>query len=159
MLAQQHPPAPDGKEHLVKLARQVAKSIVVVGTEPKKQNIVVTDAKDGMILHCNKGWETLCGYSNAEAVGSTNAILQGPETDVETAALFTDKLRKGDANAQATLWNYKKDGSGFWNRVTVELITNPVGDLHVGYLERLHVAEWGRGCAALNPPQPAQTAG
>jgi len=142
---QQHPPAPDGKEQLVKVARGVAKR--------SEGNIVVTDAKDGMILHCNKGWEELCGYTSKEVVGHTNAVLQGSATDREAASLFTDKLRKGDANAQATLWNYKKDGSGFWNRVTVELVTTPTGDLHVGYLERMTVAEWGLGCPTLCPGQ------
>jgi len=57
------------------------------------ERVLTTRGKDGMILHCNKGWEELCGYTSEEVIGRTDAVLQGSAIDLETASLFTDKLR------------------------------------------------------------------
>ena len=111
-----------------------AKPLLESTVEP----IVLTDVTNGKIIHCNSSWEALCGYSTAEAVGCTNAFLQGPATDSTEAKRLSDKLRSGAGQAEATLWNYRKDGSGFWNHVTIELVHLPFGRaVHVGFLEQV----------------------
>ena len=40
------------------------------------------------ITHVNPAWERLCGFTEAEAVGQTCRILQGPETSLEALNLL-----------------------------------------------------------------------
>ena len=57
---------------------EAAKSMVDASSTP----IVLCDAKDGTIVHCNGAWSETCGYRIVEAFGRTNKeLLQGPETD------------------------------------------------------------------------------
>ena len=61
---------------------EAAKAMVDASSTP----IVLCDAKDGTIVHCNGAWSETCGYSIVEAFGRTNKeLLQGPETDCCTA--------------------------------------------------------------------------
>lgn len=86
--------------------------------------IVMTDAADGTIVHCNAPWVAMCGYARDEAVGRTNAeLLQGPETDRGAARSMVRELRLGHAKARAVLRNYKKDGAPFWNDLLVAHVT------------------------------------
>eukprot|EP00629_Pelagomonadales_sp_RCC1024_P015710 CAMPEP_0119272896 /NCGR_PEP_ID=MMETSP1329-20130426/9134_1 /TAXON_ID=114041 /ORGANISM="Genus nov. species nov., Strain RCC1024" /LENGTH=171 /DNA_ID=CAMNT_0007273009 /DNA_START=200 /DNA_END=715 /DNA_ORIENTATION=+ len=88
--------------------------------------IVVTDAAEGRIVHCNEAWVAMCGYSVHEALGRTNKeLLQGPETDRAAARDMVRSLRgPGCARARAVLRNYKKNGTAFWN----DLIVLHLGD-------------------------------
>ena len=64
---------------------EAAKSMVDSSQTP----IVLCNAKDGTIVHCNGAWSETCGYSIVEAFGRTNKeLLQGPDTDCTTAREF-----------------------------------------------------------------------
>ena len=86
--------------------------------------IVLCDAKDGTIVHCNGAWSETCGYSIVEAFGRTNKeLLQGPDTDCTTARELVRELRS-TSSSRRVLKNYKKDGTPFWN----DLILQHIGD-------------------------------
>ena len=103
-----------------KTVLDAAKAMVDSSSTP----IVLCDAKDGSIVHCNGAWSETCGYSIVEAFGRTNKeLLQGPETDGESARELVRELRS-TSSSRRVLKNYKKDGTPFWN----DLILQHIGD-------------------------------
>ena len=103
-----------------KTVLDAAKAMVDSSSTP----IVLCDAKDGSIVHCNGAWSETCGYSIVEAFGRTNKeLLQGPETDACTARELVRELRS-TSSSRRVLKNYKKDGTPFWN----DLILQHIGD-------------------------------
>lgn len=108
--------------------------------ETSGEAIVLTEGETGVIIHANAAWEALCGYAACEVVGKTNQILQGPDTDCEASQRLTSSLQAGLVETQATLFNYRKDGTGFWNYLTVQRIDFPGCDglwLHAGFLNEI----------------------
>ena len=72
-----------------KTVLDAAKAMVDASATP----IVLCDAKDGSIVHCNGAWSATCGYSIVEAFGRTNKeLLQGPETDSQSARELVREL-------------------------------------------------------------------
>lgn len=85
----------------------------------------VTDPrqKDNPLVWVNPAFTRLTGYPAAEAVGRNCRFLQGEGTDPGTV----ERLRRAIASGQAesvTILNRRKDGTAFWNRVSI----NPVFD-------------------------------
>eukprot|EP00327_Prymnesium_parvum_P016151 CAMPEP_0113234096 /NCGR_PEP_ID=MMETSP0008_2-20120614/2836_1 /TAXON_ID=97485 /ORGANISM="Prymnesium parvum" /LENGTH=599 /DNA_ID=CAMNT_0000080925 /DNA_START=55 /DNA_END=1854 /DNA_ORIENTATION=- /assembly_acc=CAM_ASM_000153 len=86
----------------------------------EKDAIIFTEARAPYkITHVNKAWCDMCGYSMEEIEGATNAILQGPDTDMSVVADLMDCVRRSEPG-MATLYNYKKGGERFVNQVQVE---------------------------------------
>ena len=85
--------------------------------------IVIGDAaKHGFpIVYVNPAWERTTGWSAAQALGQSCAMLQGPGTDPGEVARITAALRAGE-ECHATLLNYRADGSKFWNALTLSPI-------------------------------------
>jgi PAS domain S-box-containing protein len=73
------------------------------------------------IVYVNNRFEEVTGYTEAEALGENCRFLQGEETDSEPVAKLRDAI---DAEETVTveLRNYRKDGTMFWNRVSVRPI-------------------------------------
>ena len=70
------------------------------------------------LVYVNSSFEELTGYSPKEAVGRNCRFLQGEGTDPEKV----EKVRKAIENGEQVtveLRNYRKDGTEFWNRLTV----------------------------------------
>ena len=86
------------------------------------QGILITGA-DRLTLSVNSAFETITGYAQKELVGRSCAILQGPKTSSETVLQIQRTLESGEPFSGEIL-NYRKDGSTFWN----ELSINPVFD-------------------------------
>lgn len=87
--------------------------------------VIITDPiqADNPITFVNAAFISLTGYTMAEAIGNNCRFLQGPHTD--TTAI--QQIRDAIAQAQpivCTILNYRKDGTTFWNELTI----NPVFD-------------------------------
>jgi PAS domain S-box-containing protein len=80
--------------------------------------MVLTDSQ-GRILHVNKPWRKLCGYSLSDVEGRSCAILQGPMTDLLAVRRCEQVYRKEGRPASMTVANYRKDGLMFNNCVTI----------------------------------------
>lgn len=75
------------------------------------------------IVWCNKSFSAMTGYELSEIIGRTPRLLQGHLTNKEAVAELGRKLRNWEF-CTADLYNYKKDGTGFW----VDLSIFPVMD-------------------------------
>ncbi|RZB98955.1 Phototropin-2 isoform E [Glycine soja] len=92
-----------------------------------QQTFVVSDATkpDCPIMYASSGFFTMTGYSSKEIIGRNCRFLQGPETDKNEVAKIRDATRNGRSYC-GRLLNYKKDGTPFWNLLTV----TPIKDDH-----------------------------
>ncbi|MBK8291542.1 MAG: SpoIIE family protein phosphatase [Flammeovirgaceae bacterium] len=84
------------------------------------------DQPDSPLIFVNDGFERLTGYTKEDVIGKNCRFLQGKETD--HAAV--DVLRHAISNKQQTtveLLNYKKDGTPFWNRLSITPLKNESG--------------------------------
>lgn len=85
-----------------------------------QQTFVVSDATkpDCPIMYASSGFFSMTGYSSKEVIGRNCRFLQGPETDQNEVEKIRDAVRNGRSYC-GRLLNYKKDGTPFWNLLTV----------------------------------------
>jgi PAS domain S-box-containing protein len=91
------------------------------------QGIVITDPRrpDNPIIYTSPGFERLTGYPTEEVLGRNCRFLQGKDTDPGAVMHLRDSVREG-RDCTVELLNYRKDGSTFWNSLTI----SPVFDAH-----------------------------
>ena len=104
-------------------------------------SIVVTDARrpGNPILYANAAFSALCGYSNAEVVGRNCRFLQGPDTDRQVCAEIRTAVADG-VSIRRELLNYRKDGTTFWNDLSIDPIHDETGRL-VGFVSSQYEAD------------------
>lgn len=83
---------------------------------------------DNPIIYANAGFERLTGYPVEYVVGRNCRFLQGPGTDPDTVAEIRDAIRQG-RGCTVQLLNYRKDGTPFWNRLSVTPLHDAEGKL------------------------------
>ena len=93
-----------------------------------QQTFVVSDATrpDHPILYASAGFFNMTGYSSNEVIGRNCRFLQGSGTDPAEIAKIRQALSAG-SNYCGRLLNYKKDGTPFWNLLTVAPIKDEDG--------------------------------
>ena len=82
--------------------------------------------RDTPIIYATDTFRQLTGYSLTDLRGRNPRLLQGPATDPGAVATLRDAV---DAWTEATveLWNYRRDGTRFRNRVTVAPVPDDSG--------------------------------
>nr|AML78665.1 putative LOV domain-containing protein [Ribes sp. BC-2016] len=93
-----------------------------------QQTFVVSDATkpDCPIMYASSGFYTMTGYSVKEVIHRNCRFLQGPETDQNEVAKIRNAVKTGTSYC-GRLLNYKKDGTPFWNLLTVTPIKDNDG--------------------------------
>ncbi|GMJ00544.1 phototropin 2, NON PHOTOTROPIC HYPOCOTYL 1-LIKE [Hibiscus trionum] len=93
-----------------------------------QQTFVVSDATkpDCPIMYASSGFFTSTGYSAKEVIGRNCRFLQGPDTDQNEVAKIRDAVKNGKSYC-GRLLNYKKDGTPFWNLLTVTPVKDDRG--------------------------------
>lgn len=97
--------------------------------QSSKNGVVITDAlkKDNPIIYFNSAFQNLTGYSDAEILNHNCRFLQGKDRNQKPLKKLREAIKKGES-CQATLRNYKKDGSMFWNDLYVFPIIDSNGN-------------------------------
>jgi len=85
-------------------------------------------APDNPLIYVNDAFEAVTGYGEAQILGNNCRMLQGPGTDSEAVATIREGI---DAERPMTtqVLNYRRDGTPFWNRVTVTPIEDESGEV------------------------------
>ena len=98
--------------------------------ESSNQGFIIADAQapDFPIIYVNSGFVQITGYQPAEVIGRSCRFLQGPKTDPAANAEIRSKLQQGQP-CQVEILNYRKDGTSFWNSLTISPIQNEHGVL------------------------------
>ncbi|TVQ31477.1 MAG: PAS domain S-box protein [Phycisphaeraceae bacterium] len=104
-------------------ARKLA--LVASGTD---NAVIITDA-EGRIEWVNDGFTRITGYTLEEVRGRTpGSILQGPDTDPDTAELMRERLRNGEG-FNVEIVNYGKCGRRYWLAIEAQPIHDETGRL------------------------------
>ena len=83
---------------------------------------------DFRISYVNQGFETLTGYRADEVMGLNCRLLQGEDRDQPERARIRAALAAGEP-CQATLRNYRKDGTRFWNALNLAPLFDSRGEV------------------------------
>ncbi len=90
--------------------------------------LVIADAtaQDMPLVYVNGAFERLTGYCAREVLGRNCRFLQRGDTDQLGLALVRSALENGDP-CVVTVRNYRKDGSPFWNELSLSPMSNSAG--------------------------------
>jgi PAS domain S-box-containing protein len=83
---------------------------------------------DCPLVYINPSFTQLTGYSTREVVGRNCRFLQGPQTDREAVRRIRGAVAGGQSVTEE-LYNYRKDGTGFWNALFISPVYDNVGRL------------------------------
>jgi len=90
--------------------------------------ITIADATlpDKPIVYCNPAFEQITGYDRSEIIGHNCRFLQGPDTDRAAVAQIRVALQE-QHDCKVVLKNYRKDGTPFWNELTISPVRDSNG--------------------------------
>jgi diguanylate cyclase (GGDEF)-like protein/PAS domain S-box-containing protein len=90
--------------------------------------VVLIDAQgaDHPVIYVNPAFEALTGYSAAELIGRNLRLLQADDREQDGRHRLRDAMSRGES-CRVLLRNYRKDGSLFWNEMTVMPLRHPDG--------------------------------
>ena len=96
--------------------------------ESSPEGVVLIDAQgtDHPLVYANPAFEAMTGYSAAELLGRNLRLLQADDREQDGRHRLRDALSRGET-CRVLLRNYRKDGSLFWNEMTVMPLRHPDG--------------------------------
>jgi diguanylate cyclase (GGDEF)-like protein/PAS domain S-box-containing protein len=108
----------------------LTKSVLRAALAESWDGVCVSESKgrDNPIVFVNTAFERMTGYTRAEIMGKDCRFLQNgdnnhPALDTVRAAVING------TSVTATLRNYKKDGSVFWNEISLSPLRNEAGHI------------------------------
>ena len=96
--------------------------------ESSPEGVALIDATtdEHPVLYVNPAFEALTGYPAADLLGKNLRLLQGDDREQDGRHRLRDALKQGES-CRVLLRNYRKDGSLFWNEMTVLPLRNADG--------------------------------
>jgi PAS domain S-box-containing protein len=93
------------------------------------EGITIADAHlpDMPLIYINEGFERLTGYSAEATLGHNCRFLQGPDTDPEAAQEIRGAIRREQRPCLVEILNYRRDGTTFWNRLSITPVRDSTG--------------------------------
>jgi PAS domain S-box-containing protein len=96
------------------------RGVIEQAVQSTSEGITISDARhpEQPLIYANPAFYQVTGYTPEETIGFNCRFLQGPGTDRHAVQMIRDAL----ANQQqcvVELVNYRKDGSPFWNRLSI----------------------------------------
>jgi diguanylate cyclase (GGDEF)-like protein/PAS domain S-box-containing protein len=98
--------------------------------ETSTEGVSLVDAQnpDHPLIYANPVFEALTGYTAAELHGRNLRLLQGDDREQDGRHRLRDALARGEA-CRVLLRNYRKDGTVFWNEMSVLPLRDAEGKL------------------------------
>lgn len=92
--------------------------------------VVLADATlpDMPLVYVNEAFEQMTGYTPAEALGRNCRFLQGNEPSQPALETIRTAIQTGNSGT-VVLRNFRKDGTAFWNQLTISPIYNQSNQL------------------------------
>jgi two-component system cell cycle response regulator len=100
----------------------------LVASAPDGVVICEARAGDWPVVFVNAAMEQLTGYDASAFYGNNLSFLHASDHEQEGLAKIRDALRDGSA-CHTTLRNYRRDGTMFWNEVSLAPLRNPDGQV------------------------------
>jgi diguanylate cyclase (GGDEF)-like protein/PAS domain S-box-containing protein len=108
----------------VELTRETLR-ICSIALDVIPQGVIIA-GKDGNIVYVNEAFLSITGYRQPDILGRNCSVLQGALTDPNAADAIRHALAECGEFAGEIL-NYRKDGSVFWNEMTITPVRNEHG--------------------------------
>lgn len=96
--------------------------------DPSVQALTLSDirAPDAPLVYVNRGFEKMTGYERKDVIGRNCRFLQGPDTSPDAVTQMRAAITSG-ASLLIDVLNYRKDGTSFWNRLSLTPVIDQSG--------------------------------
>ena len=135
---------------------EAGQDLLVKVVSEAREGITIVDAQqqDFPLIYANEGIERLTGYSPEEVMAGNYRILQDADTSQPEITVMLAAMANGEG-CSVKLRNYRKDGSMFWNEMSISPVHNAQGELthFIGIMKDMA----GRGQSGQQPDAPAYT--
>lgn len=101
---------------LLQLAINASNDGVVIAEKEGEQ--------DNILIYVNPAFERLTGYSSEEILYQDCRFLQSGDRDQPALSKIRDALTS-EGSCREILRNYRKDGTPFWNELSISTVQNP----------------------------------
>ncbi len=150
----------DGRNVIASGQGHGGQDIFHAAVQMSRMPMMLTDphGPDNPIIFCNRAFEALTGYEQSEILGKNCRFLQGPGTDPDAIA----RIRRGLARREDVhedIFNYRKDGSGFWNALFISPVFGTQGELLYFFASQLDVTRRHEAESVLRQAQRLETLG
>ncbi|MBG6237093.1 diguanylate cyclase (GGDEF)-like protein/PAS domain S-box-containing protein [Mycetocola sp. CAN_C7] len=99
--------------------------LLALALDVVSEGSLITDAQQ-RIIYANNAITAITGYSAAEMLGRSCALLQGAGSDQATIQRMRDSFTSGET-FRGDILNYRKDGTPFWNALTITPLRDAAG--------------------------------
>jgi len=95
-----------------------------------RNGVIITDATqpNNPIIYVNQAFEKITGYSASEVFGKNCRFLQGEDRDQPNLDIIRNAL-KNEKDCLVIMRNYRKDGTLFWNEVSISPVRDAGGNI------------------------------
>jgi len=100
--------------HLLRLALEASNDGIVIAER---------EGDDTILIYVNPAFEKLTGYKADEILYQDCRFLQGEDREQEGVQALHEAVHSGQATRQV-IRNYRKDGSMFWNELSISPVYN-----------------------------------
>ncbi|MES2817428.1 MAG: EAL domain-containing protein [Pseudomonadota bacterium] len=99
--------------------------------EASPLGFTLADARqpDLPLIYCNSAFEHLTGYNREQVLGRNCRFLQGEDRQQDGLEALRTGLQRGEP-CQVVLRNYRRDGTLFWNEISLAPIRDDQGISH-----------------------------
>src|SRR4030066_950046 len=108
----------------------ISQHLLAKAINTSHDGIAIIDAQQNgfPLIFVNHGFERLTGYTSAEVVGKNFRVFQASDDHQSGLAVIRSAITKGEGCA-ATLRNYRKDGSMYWNELSISAVHDDDGGM------------------------------
>ncbi|MEB3280713.1 MAG: response regulator [Lyngbya sp.] len=98
--------------------------------DASSNGVVIADAQlgDKPLTYVNSGFERITGYRADEVIGENCRFLQGRDSAQPSLREMRDCIAEG-RETNVTVRNYRKDGTPFWNKLSISPVHDAEGNL------------------------------
>ena len=110
------------------VAQLIERELLQRAVNASTEGITISDMSqpDQPLIFVNEGFQKLTGYTWSDVIGKNCRFLQGVRTDPTSVQKLRNAISQGAA-CKVDLLNYRKDGTAFWNRLSITPIKNKQG--------------------------------
>jgi PAS domain S-box-containing protein len=139
---------------------QPDREIYFAAVQMSRMAMCLTDPRqpDNPIVFCNQAFERLTGYERAEVLGRNCRFLQGRASDPAAISEIRRAVAAGE-DVQQEIYNYRKDGTGFWNGLYISPVLDAAGRLAYHFASQLDVTQRREAEMALRQSQRLEALG
>ncbi|WP_019024324.1 MULTISPECIES: PAS sensor domain-containing protein [unclassified Thioalkalivibrio] len=107
------------------MTRTIDAELLALAVDASNDGVVIAEREgdDNILIYVNRAFEELTGYRSEEILYRDCRFLQGDDTDQEARSEIRAAIQE-NRPCRVTLRNYRKDGSLFWNELSLTPVFN-----------------------------------